>query len=374
MLSQYTLSNKRSILKMNFSHLLCSVLLIFAFTNAFGLHVNASSVEWLDEDISELSAHRAAHVVAPENSAEAIKQAGLLDYGFVEIDIQETKDNHYVLMHDSTIDRTTTGTGEVEDLTLKEIKSESMINENEKETNYDVPTLKEALETAEEYNVGVNFDGSKGDWDDKDFVDGIMSEVEEENLLNQSFFVLSDQDIRDQFNDWYPKATVTFLGDASKDLDEDIKELKKYDNSLYTTSIHNIDKEAAEKIEEEDLALHVYQVNSAEQYSKAKKLEPEPRIIETDVLVPDGTTKLKAVVDRLHEEKGIEKNSVTHDLKMHLTSIEHFEDEGDAQKVVKHTKGLKKLLKHKKNEKDISDWAYETLNMNANKIINEWEN
>lgn len=358
---------------MKVKHLLCSVLLTFTFTTAYGANVNASSGEWLDENNSELSAHRAAHVVAPENSVEAIKQAGLLDYGFVEIDIQETKDNHYVLMHDSTIDRTTTGSGEVEDLTLKEIKSESMVNENGKKTGYEVPTLSEALETADEYNVGVNFDGSKGEWDDKDFVDGIMDRAEDEGVLDKSFFVLSDQDIRDQFNDWYPKATVTFLGDASENVDEDIEELKKYDSSLYTTSIHNIDEEAAKKIEDEDLTLHVYQVNTADLYSKAKELEPEPRIMETDVLVPDGTTKLKVVVDRLHEEGGIDKKSIAHDLKVHLTSIEHFEEQENSQKVIKHTKGLKILLEHQKNEEDISDWAYETLEVNANKIINEWE-
>src|SRR5699024_836382 len=255
---------------MKFKYLLFSMLLLFTFTNAIDNNVNASADEWLYDGDSEISAHRGAHVVAPENSSESIKQAGLLGYGFVEIDIQETKDEQYVLMHDSTIDRTTTGSGEVEDLTLEEIKKESLINENGKETNYEVPTLSEALNAAEEYNVGVNFDGSKGDWNDKDFVDGVMREAEDANILDHSFFVLSEKENRDQFNDWYPNATVTFLGNASENVDDDIEELKKYDSSLYTTSIHNIDKEAAKKINEEGIALHVYQVNSAELYSKSK--------------------------------------------------------------------------------------------------------
>ena len=358
---------------MKFKYLLFSMLLLFTFTNAIDNNVNASADEWLYDGDSEISAHRGAHVVAPENSSESIKQAGLLGYGFVEIDIQETKDEQYVLMHDSTIDRTTTGSGEVEDLTLEEIKKESLINENGKETNYEVPTLSEALNAAEEYNVGVNFDGSKGDWNDKDFVDGVMREAEDANILDHSFFVLSEKEIRDQFNDWYPNATVTFLGNASENVDEDIEELKKYDSSLYTTSIHNIDKEAAKKINEEGIALHVYQVNSAELYSKSKDLEPEPRLIETDVLVPEGAKKLKTVVKELYDEGGIDKSSTVKNLKIHLSAIEHFEEQSDSQKVIKHTKSFKKLLKHQKEDVEISDWAYETLEKNADKLISEWE-
>src|SRR5699024_8779714 len=268
---------------------------------------------------------------------------------------------------------TATESGEVEDLTLKEIKKESLINENGEETNYEVPTLSEALNTAEEYNVGVNFDGSKGDWNDKGFVDGVMDKAEDANVLDHSFFVLSDKEIRDQFNDWYPNATVTFLGNASENVDEDIEELKKYDSALYTTSIHNIDKEAAQKINEEGLALHVYQVNSTELYSKSKDLETEPRLIETDVLVPEGDEKLKTVVKELYEEGGNDKSSTVKDLKIHLSAIEHFEEQSDSQKVIKHTKSFKKLLKHQKEEEEISDWEYETLEKNADKLISEWE-
>ena len=47
-------------------------------------------------------------------------------------------------------------------------------------------------------NVGINFDGSKGEWADKEFVEGIMEEAENAKVLNHSFFVLSNDDIRNQ--------------------------------------------------------------------------------------------------------------------------------------------------------------------------------
>lgn len=364
----------RSII-MKVKFLIISILSIFVLSFAFGDAANAESAnntdEWLRSDKTELSAHRGAHVAVPENTAEAIKWAGLLGYGFVEIDIQETKDGQYVLMHDEKIDRTTTGSGKIEDLTLEEIKSYNVVDADGNETNYKVPTLHEALEEADNYNVGVNFDGSKGDWDSKKFVDDVMNIAGQNNVLNHSFFVLSDKDIRDQFNAWYPEATVTFLGNASKDLDEDIKELKKYDSAIYTTSIHNIDQAAAEKINEENLKIHVYQVNSAETYAKAMKIEP--RIIETDVIVPDGIDKMVDLVEQLRKEGVIKDDQAAHALKMHLNAIEHFEKLGKSDKVVKHLKNFKKLLEHQEHKKMITETTYNTLNVNTNKLIDKWE-
>ncbi|HWO95905.1 MAG TPA: glycerophosphodiester phosphodiesterase family protein [Bacillus sp. (in: firmicutes)] len=263
-----------------------SLALPFMFvTSLFGNAASAAPNDnWLHSSKMELSAHRGAQVAAPENTLEAITQAGLLGYGFVEIDVQKTKDGQYVLMHDKTVDRTTTGSGNVEDLTLKEIQSFAIEDKEGNVTKYKVPTLDEVLEEAHKYNLGINFDGSKGNWDDKKFVDDIMKEAEEAQVLNHSFFVLSNKTIRDQFNSWYPEATVTFLGNALKNVDADIEELKNYKNALYTTSIDNVDEETAKKIKKANLKLHVYKVNSAETYEKAKKIHP--RLIETDVIVP----------------------------------------------------------------------------------------
>ena len=57
-------------------------------------------------------------------------------------------------------------------------------------TNYKVPTLHEVLEEADKYNIGINFDGSKGEWDDKEFVDGIMEEAEEAESFKSFIFCI----------------------------------------------------------------------------------------------------------------------------------------------------------------------------------------
>jgi len=68
-------------------------------------------------------AHRGAHIGIPENSLAAYQKAIDLGCDFVEIDVRTTKDNHFVSVHNSSIDAYVEGkTGEVKNLTLAELK------------------------------------------------------------------------------------------------------------------------------------------------------------------------------------------------------------------------------------------------------------
>lgn len=57
--------------------------------------------------------HRADWRNFPENSLEAIESAIRMGVDVVELDLQRTKDGKLILMHDSKLDRTTTGKGKV---------------------------------------------------------------------------------------------------------------------------------------------------------------------------------------------------------------------------------------------------------------------
>src|SRR4051812_9712311 len=65
--------------------------------------------------------HRGDSMFAPENTLAAFTSAlGKAD--LVETDGQVTLDGHLVIMHDSTVDRTTDGTGAIANLTLAQLK------------------------------------------------------------------------------------------------------------------------------------------------------------------------------------------------------------------------------------------------------------
>ncbi|WP_035186318.1 glycerophosphodiester phosphodiesterase [Alteribacter aurantiacus] len=67
-------------------------------------------------------AHQGGEHLAPSNTLVAFEKARDLGVDVIEFDVHITKDNHLVAIHDSTVDRTTDGTGRVNDLLLEEIK------------------------------------------------------------------------------------------------------------------------------------------------------------------------------------------------------------------------------------------------------------
>jgi glycerophosphoryl diester phosphodiesterase len=101
------------------------------------------------KDIPLISGHRGCHVPDfPENSIEAFEYVLQHTPAFFEIDPRLTKDSVVVLLHDATLDRTTTGTGKLSDHTWEEIKKLQLKDSNGKITPYRIPTLAAAIEWA----------------------------------------------------------------------------------------------------------------------------------------------------------------------------------------------------------------------------------
>lgn len=68
-------------------------------------------------------AHRGGLSHAPENTLEAFRQASEIGADILEYDVFITADGELVVIHDDTVDRTTDGSGRVNDLTLEEIQA-----------------------------------------------------------------------------------------------------------------------------------------------------------------------------------------------------------------------------------------------------------
>ncbi len=95
-----------------------------------------------------LLAHRGDSFHAPENTLPAFEQAIQKGADGVELDAKLTADGHVVVIHDSTVDRTTDGNGRVASLTLEAIrKLDAGKWFDEKFTGTKVPLLEEAFET-----------------------------------------------------------------------------------------------------------------------------------------------------------------------------------------------------------------------------------
>lgn len=107
-------------------------------------------------------AHRGDWRNAPENSVDAIKRALDMGIDIVEIDVRKTQDNQLIVMHDKSIDRTTTGKGKIAELLFDSIQRVVLRNGAGMPTKHKVPTLKEVMSFVKGKPLLLNLDKA---WD-----------------------------------------------------------------------------------------------------------------------------------------------------------------------------------------------------------------
>ena len=90
--------------------------------------------------------HRGARNLAPENTMPGFKLAAEMNLASAELDVHLTADGHVVVIHDHTVDRTTNGSGRVDELTLEEIRElDAAASWNGAFPHTSIPTLDEVM-------------------------------------------------------------------------------------------------------------------------------------------------------------------------------------------------------------------------------------
>jgi glycerophosphoryl diester phosphodiesterase len=117
-----------------------------------------SYFEYREDGAIIISGHRGGRERNfPENSIEVMEDVLKRMPAFFEIDPRLTKDSVVVLMHDATIDRTTTGKGKLADYTWEELQSFQLKDSDGNPTSFKIPTLEEVILWSEGKTV-INLD------------------------------------------------------------------------------------------------------------------------------------------------------------------------------------------------------------------------
>ncbi len=125
-----------------------------------------------------ISAHRGFSTRAPENTLPALEAARAAGADIAEIDVMLTKNGVLVLMHDDTVDRTTTGHGPVGDMTLAEVQmldAGSWFNPAFAGTR--VPTLDEVLAWSAG-RLGIRLEMKNCPDRDPAFIDAVIATID----------------------------------------------------------------------------------------------------------------------------------------------------------------------------------------------------
>lgn len=136
--------------------------------------------------------HRGAAGLAPENTLPAIKEGLKYQVDRIEVDVRQTADSVLVIMHDSTVDRTTNGSGLVRELAFDDIRSlDAGKWFSHRYSGTKVPSLQEVIDTIQG-KCELLIEVKEGSWLypglEEQLVDIIHRSGMKDQIIVQSFY------------------------------------------------------------------------------------------------------------------------------------------------------------------------------------------
>ena len=233
-----------------------------------------------EEDPVYLTAHRGVHALAPENSLPSFEEAVNNGYYSAECDIQLTKDNHWVVIHNAEVDGRFCQYGRIDELTLEELKTFSYNWGANlwKYRNSRIPTLEEYLDvfvgtdTRPQIELGI---------ENYDMLYVIVDEIVKRDMEDQAIILTYNLDQLKAIHELNPNIELWYLVDEMTP--EIIAEAKALGNNVWLSANHERNTEENIKLAmSENINFSLFTVNTLEE---AKALyDMGVRYIETDTL------------------------------------------------------------------------------------------
>lgn len=210
-----------------------------------------------------LIGHRGASGYEDEHTIKSYELAVQQGADYIEMDLQLTKDNKLICMHDATVDRTTTGTGTIANMTLAQIKALKTTNGEQ------IPTLEEVvshfgksvnyyIETKSPFNI--NMDQELLRILQNAGLIGIGSKRKQ--VIIQSFADDSLKNIRNQYSD-------IFLVRLSKTFTQSDIDTSALIADGVGPNFTNVTKALVDNAHTKGLAVHPWTVNTVADMDKA---------------------------------------------------------------------------------------------------------
>ena len=158
--------------------------------------------------------HRGARFEAPENTLDGFRYAIELGLQAIELDVHLSRDGELIVIHDDSVDRTTSGTGKVSDLTLAEIRQlDARSIHTEWPRPCPVPTLGEALDAVA--SLPVILVEIKRDTHDRldEVVPKTIAAIRERGLENQAVIISFDTHALELAKREAPQIVRGYIGD-----------------------------------------------------------------------------------------------------------------------------------------------------------------
>lgn len=185
---------------------------------------------------SYIIGHRGQPTNAPENTIESASLAYNTGADMVENDIWLSKDNQLVVMHNGTVDSTTDGSGNIEDMTVAELKKLHMTQHDDVYPDAKIPTLEDYFKTfkGKDLVLFIEIKSAK-----PEIIDPIVKLVNQYQIEDQCVFISFDANQLVRLHAAMPGMSLgllcndTFSGqDMSKRIDNTLSSVLSYNSTM----------------------------------------------------------------------------------------------------------------------------------------------
>jgi len=205
--------------------------------------------------------HRGAKGYEPENTLIAFEKAINLGVDGIELDVHLSSDNELIVIHDETVDRTTNGKGEINQLSVKELKALKIDNEQQ------IPTLTEVLDLVNK-RCFINIE-LKGIGTAQPVIELISHYISEKNWNYNNFIISSfDWKMLEETHSLDSKIKIGVLTEES--IDKALAFAKKINAFAIHPDYELLSKENVILMQQNGFEVYPWTVNSENAIQKIK--------------------------------------------------------------------------------------------------------
>jgi glycerophosphoryl diester phosphodiesterase len=212
-----------------------------------------------------VTAHRGFSGQAPENTLAAFRAAIAAGSDRIELDVHLTRDNEVVVIHDDTLERTTTGKGNVAEKTFAELQRlDAGAWFDPRFAGERIPALAEVLEIARG-RIRVNIELKKGKnfpYTLEELADRTLAVVEKAGMTDQVLFSSFDPAAVNRIRAKNPSLPIALIVDKPWRNPEDPGAGTRYPTLNCRTTVLN--EENVRRAHAGGIQVHVWTVNTRE--------------------------------------------------------------------------------------------------------------
>ncbi|WP_342028666.1 glycerophosphodiester phosphodiesterase [Oceanobacillus limi] len=212
--------------------------------------------------MTKVIAHRGASKYAPENTLPAFKLAEDMGAEGIETDIQLTKDNVPVLIHDENVKRTTNGTGLVKDYTfhqLKQLDAGSWYSQTY--SGVSILSLEEFLQWAVYKPLYLNIELKNNKIEYKNIESIVFEMLQHFQLVNRSTISTFNPNSIKRMKKFRSEVEIAFL--TSRRYKNVVQLTKEIGGNALHVKYRLLQQRLVEKCHQENMAIRVYTINKA---------------------------------------------------------------------------------------------------------------